>query len=179
MQTLINAGINAFGAQLLAESYLKSPMAKYAMERGEPLKFFLPINRSDCARWSGVEISISAISATGQDESKQPKGEGMKTGIEMIAAERQRQVEGEGVDAAHDDLHYQGELALAACYYAFPETHVIEDYGLKLEVTPDFFFPREWNQDWAGKEKDTRIRQLVKAGALIAAEIDRLIRVGV
>ena len=100
----------------------------------------------------------------------------MKTGIEMIAAERQRQVEGEGFDAAHDDLHYQGELALAACYYAFPETHVIEDYGVKLEVTPDFFFPEEWNQDWAGKEKDTRIRQLVKAGALIAAEIDRLVR---
>jgi len=61
MQALINAGINAFGAQLLAESYLKSPLAEQALQRGEPMKFFLPINRSDCPGWSGVEILISAV----------------------------------------------------------------------------------------------------------------------
>jgi hypothetical protein len=61
MQMLINAGINAFGAQLLAESYLRSPLAEQAMQRGEPVRFFLPIHRSDCAGWSGVEISIAAV----------------------------------------------------------------------------------------------------------------------
>ena len=63
MQALIDAGINAFGAQLLAESYLKSPLAEQALQRGEPVRFFLPIHRGDCAGWSGVEIAIAAVPA--------------------------------------------------------------------------------------------------------------------
>lgn len=63
MQVLLDAGLNAFGAQLLAESYLKSPLAEQALQRGEPVRFFLPIHRGDCAGWSGVEISIAAVPA--------------------------------------------------------------------------------------------------------------------
>lgn len=70
MQALIDSGINAFGAQLLAESYLKSQLARHAMESGVPLKFFLPIHRNDCPGWSGVEISISAIPAPSENREK-------------------------------------------------------------------------------------------------------------
>lgn len=41
------------------------------------------------------------------------------TGIELIAKERQRQIEQEGWTAEHDSQHTAGELLQCACYY-FP-----------------------------------------------------------
>lgn len=38
----------------------------------------------------------------------------IKSGIDLIAAERQRQIEEEGWTPDHDDQHTNGELALAA-----------------------------------------------------------------
>jgi hypothetical protein len=60
-QVLLDAGLNVFGADLLAESFLKSPIAKQALEKGDPVRFFLPVRRSDCAEFVGVEISIAAV----------------------------------------------------------------------------------------------------------------------
>lgn len=85
-------------------------------------------------------------------------------GAEAIAAERQRQVEVEGWTWEHDDQHANEQLASAAAFYAIPEK-----YG---ELTAFWRFDPEWNK----KRKHNRVRQLVIAGALIAAEIDRLIR---
>lgn len=84
-------------------------------------------------------------------------------GAELIAAERQRQIEGEGWTAEHDDKHDNGELARAAVCYAEGGTGV----GLH-EIWP--WFQEEW------KPSGDRVRDLTKAGALIAAEIDRLQR---
>lgn len=61
MQTLIDAGMNAFAVQLLAESFLKNPLAKRTSERGEPLRFFLPVRRSDCPGWMGVDFLLVAV----------------------------------------------------------------------------------------------------------------------
>lgn len=97
-------------------------------------------------------------------------------GLEMIAAERRRQVDELEFDAEHDSDHKDGELALAACYYAFPERHIIDDYGIKLEISPEFFFPESWDSIWAARNGDSHVRRLTKAGALIAAEIDRIMR---
>lgn len=80
------------------------------------------------------------------------------TGAELIAAERQRQIDAEGWSQKHDDDHDQGEMADAAACYALG--------------SPDFW-PWEWKW-W--KQSGDRKRDLVKAGALIAAEIDRLQR---
>ena len=98
----------------------------------------------------------------------------MKTGIELIAEERQRQIEKEGWTAEHDAEHKDGELADAAAYYAM------------TEETIDFI-DNEWGNDmhlhiwpfdlkWLKRTPDNRIKELQKAGALIAAEIDRLQR---
>lgn len=87
----------------------------------------------------------------------------------MIAAERRRQVEQEGWSAEHDEQHDKKELLLAACTYAMFELNC-------LSLWPDGT-PRQWpweSADW--KPSDDPIRNLVKAGALIAAEIDRLQR---
>jgi hypothetical protein len=64
MQIMLDAGLNAFGAQLLAESLLKSPIAQHIQNTGEPLKIAFPINRSDCPGWAGVEITLKPIKAT-------------------------------------------------------------------------------------------------------------------
>lgn len=99
----------------------------------------------------------------------------MKTGIELIAEERQRQVEVEGWDSNHDVKHDNEELSRAACVYAKPEMY--RRYAEKGNVAglPEGH-PYEWpfEKKWFKPTPDDRIRELVKAGALIAAEIDRL-----
>lgn len=97
------------------------------------------------------------------------------TGAEAIAAERRRQTEDEGWSADHDDAHEEGALALAAALYAFqahdPDTH---RHGIALARRGSCPSLWPWTSDW-WKPTDRR-RDLVKAGALIAAEIDRLDR---
>lgn len=93
------------------------------------------------------------------------------TGIERIAAERQRQVDVEGWTPEHDDEHTNGELAQAAIAYA-----TVGAQRSQADVARAYF-PREWHPD-SWKPSDDPIRNLEKAGALIAAEIDRLERAG-
>ena len=79
------------------------------------------------------------------------------------AAGWMRQVSDEGWSAEHDDSHVRGEMARAAAVYALQHTSVS---GRAIR------WP--WHRNWL-KLRDP-IRNLVKAGALIAAEIDRLKR---
>jgi hypothetical protein len=109
----------------------------------------------------------------------------MSEGAKRIAAERERQMSVETWDEAHDDEHEDGELAAAAVCYAAPRpVYEKRDYGSEVR------FVDPWPQDWDGWDKrprddeerlreptrEERIRMLEKAGALIAAEIDRLLR---
>ena len=99
------------------------------------------------------------------------------TGANRIAAERQRQIEVEGWDAEHDRGHAEdgsGSEALvwAAICYATPPSE------RRVKVTPyfgesDIPIVWPWHPKW-WKPSD-RVRDLEKAGALIAAEIDRLL----
>ena len=102
------------------------------------------------------------------------------SGIERIAAERKRQVEKEGWTPEHDDEHADGSLALAAVCYATP-VQLYELSGGKAFMTFQDPWPESWDEDWDKRPQKTptnaqRIRMLEKAGALIAAEIDRLLR---
>lgn len=109
-----------------------------------------------------------------------------KTGAELIAKERARQVSAEGYDAEHDDCHGDGELAWAAVCYAAPER--VYRMGTQ-DRSIVFGDPWPWDEDddrrtFMGDEPfdncelpdADRIDLLVKAGSLIAAEIDRLKR---
>lgn len=83
-----------------------------------------------------------------------------------VLAERARQVSAEGWTPEHDDAYQAGDLADAAACYARGEPRMDRDWTA----------PREW--PWAAswwKPTDRR-RDLVKAGALILAEIERLDR---
>lgn len=80
-----------------------------------------------------------------------------------VAAERQRQITAEGWTPEHDDEHENGQLAAAAaCYALFANMQV---------TTPA---PWPWSLNW-WKQSGQR-RDLVKAGALILAEIERIDR---
>lgn len=87
-------------------------------------------------------------------------------GVSLIAAERRRQINQEGWTAEHDRQHENGELALAAACYACP---IPKRWKTNFVGT---FWP--WAMEWWKPTCDNRIRELTKAGALIAAEIDRL-----
>ena len=95
----------------------------------------------------------------------------MKTGIELIADERQRQISDEGWTPGHDDEHEEGSLAQAAACYAMPLWSRRHDQQGLPQIWP-------WYAEWWKPTPDDRVRELVKAGALIAAEIDRLQRAG-
>ena len=94
----------------------------------------------------------------------------VQSGAFKIAAERQRQIEVEGWTPEHDAEHKNGELSLAARCYA--QTAQAQICGWSSGA-PERTWP--WSNKW-WKPSDDPIRNLVKAGALIAAEIDRLQR---
>jgi hypothetical protein len=103
-------------------------------------------------------------------------------GTDLIAAERQRQIDVEGWTREHDQTHDDGALAWAAVCYAAPETvYLVETRSDGVQWREPW--PREWipnvgrgEPGYVGwrRSRGDRVKQLVKAGALIAAEIDRL-----
>lgn len=81
-------------------------------------------------------------------------------GIELITKEREEQLKKHGFSKDHDSEHTGAELVLAALY-------VLTDQ--------DEFFPTNWNQSFKEKLSNKNpIDALKVAGALLAAEIDRL-----
>lgn len=93
-----------------------------------------------------------------------------------VIAERQRQMSVEGWTPKHDDKHDNNELAFAASCYAFHSAAAswdFEDDGTPYDIHPA---PKNWpwSPEW-WKPKNPR-RDLVKAGALILAEIERIDR---
>lgn len=92
-------------------------------------------------------------------------------GAELIAAERQRQIDAEGWTPEHDDEYDEDELRWAAACYMLPVDTDFEGYDFNVRCWP-------WDRAW-WKPSDDPIRNLVKAGALVAAEIDRLERAAI
>lgn len=97
-------------------------------------------------------------------------------GCQLIAQERKRQIEVEEWTTEHDDSHDEGELAKAAACYALPPGRRDCIVSGSIGDCLDLLWP--WDDEWWKPTPDDRIRELVKAGALIAAEIDRLQRTG-
>ncbi|HUY94460.1 MAG TPA: hypothetical protein VMU71_04155 [Terracidiphilus sp.] len=115
------------------------------------------------------------------------------TGIELIAIERKRQMVAAGEASGQDDDQAHGELALAAVCYATPVPLYV-----KSEHAAGLNFEDPWPPGWDGGldrrfsygerrddgksrlphpasySHEERLDLLIKAGTLIAAEIDRL-----
>lgn len=96
----------------------------------------------------------------------------MSNVIAEIAAERERQKTVEGWTPEHDDEHDQGALATAAASYALHAGDMVNPNRDGYAACPPAFWP--FDSEW-WKPKTPR-RDLIRAGALIVAEIERLDR---
>lgn len=107
-----------------------------------------------------LEVALSSL----------PKPAGLsdlpRDALALIAAERRRQISVEGWTPEHDDEHDDGSLAQAAVCYASARRTTTGKSQL--------FWP--WNNAWWKPTPNDRVRELVKAGALIVAEIERMQR---
>lgn len=95
-----------------------------------------------------------------------------------VLAERQRQMNVEGWTPAHDDCHYNNELVAAATCYS---SHVVAMAWLHQKHPEEYLeepapegWPINWDDEW-WKPSNPR-RDLVKAAALLLAEIERIDR---
>ena len=105
------------------------------------------------------------------------------TGVELIAAERERQVSAEGWTPEHDATHDERQLVWAAMCYAganLAQAGLYEEYASRADKSEHC--PANWPWEPGSykpanpKNAEGQVRNLAKAGALIAAEIDRLVR---
>lgn len=115
----------------------------------------------------------------------------LTSGTDLICRERARQIAHEGWSPEHDVKHTDGSLAMAGACYASPLPIYIKH---QPECWPAFYEdPWPWEKKWDKRPAvvdpkhrpltneaykivlRNRIRALEKAGALVAAEIDRLI----
>ena len=122
-----------------------------------------PIQQHEGPHWPTGTNLLHAGQA--QEMIEHMLGDVMNPAALDVLAERRRQIESEGWTARFDDERNGGELACAAACYAFNAAYP----GSRLLHS---FWP--WSDSW-WKPKDAR-RDLVKAGALILAELERLDR---
>ena len=88
-----------------------------------------------------------------------------KTGEELIKEERRRQIEEEGFTPEHDDKYLDHQLRFAAqCYTNAANDETTSHFGL-------------WPWDEQSWKPTTKLANLIKAGALWQAEIDRVKRI--
>lgn len=98
----------------------------------------------------------------------------LSPGMGLVLKERERQIVEKGFSAEKDDQYKDNELARAAACYA--AGMLLDGYLLDDSAGADLF---PWDDTWRNKMYETpRLRQLIIAGALIAAEIDRRLRDG-
>lgn len=96
----------------------------------------------------------------------------MNNGLQIIVNERKRQISVEGYTKEHDLHHTDGELANAAATYAMTDEmrEQVNEWGNDYLL---YFWP--FQLESLKLSPDDRCKELGKAGALIAAEIDRII----
>lgn len=145
-----------------------------ALEKAQKSNEFLKGQLSELANfnpdWDKLEASyeswreIAAELLVAKDRIAELESRTVTAAAADVLAERQRQVTAEGWTAAHDDEYQHCEMAVAAACY------IMADDDPRADVPELWPWPSEW---W----KPTNIRRdLVKAGALILAEIERLDR---
>jgi hypothetical protein len=114
------------------------------------------------ARLTALESERDALlAAAGKEAVANDLGDAARD----VIIERQRQMSVEGWTPEHDDEHEIGELARAAACYAANAT------GFRLQSRLNIW---PWDREWW--KPTTPRRDLVKAGALIIAEIERIDR---
>lgn len=121
------------------------------------------VNQSGIAATQEGPYEVVAL-YTAPQTSPAAQGDALTQAARDVLAERQRQISVEGRTPGLDDEHLPGVLALAAASY------VCADEG----DAP----PAIWPWDWSWWKPRDRRRNLVKSGALVLAELERMDRAG-
>lgn len=152
----------------------------FASAEGDPpakgdFAMWMPYQKGQAAKTEELEKHIQATQeeaiASARVIDDTVKRFGAVPGVLLIAQERVRQLEEEGWNEAHDDVHSSGQMANAAATYAHCAADQAAGYTGPFVSVPSSW---PWDTKWF-KPKD-QLRNLVRAGALIAAEIDRVQR---
>lgn len=114
----------------------------------------------------------------------------MKTGIELIAEEVKQVSLMNKWNYENDEDYGHGELAAAAACYAANsilkdrkdkqfvrfqvKEKITEEYGFPVYSETDYVDGWPWADEYDNRSKHNSLKSLIVAGALIAAEIDRL-----
>lgn len=130
--------------------------------------------------FAGAETERGVCAGVGGAEQGRDRREkeGSMSGTGLIAQERERQIAVEGWTPEHDDAHDDGSISSAACAYTMIACEQIYPEQVRSfeEMSKDALAKAwAWDEEWWKPSIDP-IRNLTKAGALIAAEIDRLQR---
>ena len=129
-----------------------------------------PIHIPDCELAAAIAFEVEIKDMLDEEDRNPPPRHdpGLVIAMAMIKVERERQVDVEGWTPEHDDKHSAGEMAMAAAAYCVADK--VRDPGR----SPYLALLWPWSADW-WKPK-SRERDLVRAGALIVAELQRLFR---
>lgn len=162
---------NDDACEALARAYDREDAA----QRGETDPWSIGID--DDPEWVADRIACAraGLAALTASPGWQPI-ETISRAAQDVLAERQRQISVEGWDDTHDDCNDKSELAQAAACYALSGTPADEAVFIhgRWKDPRDLFWPWTWDRSWW--KPTNRRRDLVKAGALILAEIERLDR---
>ncbi|MCG9455251.1 ead/Ea22-like family protein [Escherichia coli] len=122
--------------------------------------------QAQSSKWCEAFHKAVSVGARYEERIAELEARAFNPAILDVIAERQRQQSVEGWMPEHDDEHCNGELAMAAVCY-INETGTVNRNGGK---------PWGWPWDASWWKPNARRRNLVKAGALILAEIERIDR---
>lgn len=127
-------------------------------------------------------LALCAAALRARSEQETTWRRAMSKAIEDIAIERQRQVEAEGWSPEHDDEHDGEQLVRAAACYALGTRKVSfksGGSGFGVRGYEEWYYSTHrawpWADEWWKPGPDRR-RELVKAAALVVAEIERIDR---
>lgn len=124
-------------------------------------------NEVKCPRCGAWKEKLTRSYCNACQEKYGPDIKKISEAAKEVLAERQRQKDKEGWTEAHDDEHTNGGMAKAAACYAMNAGRGI------LSGAP---VPQEWPWQIEWWKPKTPRRDLVRAAALIIAEIERIDR---
>lgn len=163
-------------AKTVAEKHAKTPAPSTQMEGPDALELRYREGFEDGEKHAADELSLAqSYRDTYKHILDELQERGLTPGTIDIIKERRRQIAFEGWTPEHDDEHTDGSLALAAGAYC---ESAVRPKILNRKPHAAFAIPKLWPQSWSldwWKPKSPR-EDLVIAGALIIAEIERLDR---
>jgi len=127
------------------------------------------MNSTKCPACGGDGIERTVEGGIGVSDVSGKTEAGAELIVGEVLAERMRQID-IGYDAEHDDQHMSGEIArAAACYAVHPQVRL---FGIDRLQVPTQVWPYRWE---FAPESATR-DNLIKAAAMLIAEVERLDR---